>query len=840
MTSTPWSVVKRKRSTPASVPPARKRARIDDTPSASAIRQQTLTQAQWVTSAPTNFVDDEDMKPVQSSARPSAKRKLLKKDPTLTQMDFFGRPHMPPEAMDYGLLPVPEDVFEQPLPIPQGDANYDSPRKPRKRKSSVTIASAEDNKRSHQTQGSRDYRPSSRRSNQSGSKVEGHPRRTSKRIASRATILSDPAENLNFFDQALSPPAVKETVGLHTAKLEIQDSTATDDEIQYLPTQSQRPKQSEHPITPRKRSAIVLSSQSPETLSPSTRKTRRTQSDLRSPLRERTVNLPSMYPATPLLDDTPIAKMLPSAAKVETSKLSKKRILDPNPRVEDSQTNLWSVPHSSSPRKNIRGQTTIELDVPEQENGSKKTTLQATKVTTESLEIPSTSQVLGMTGSQPIVENQESLQSLAELVGRPPLPTPADEPTIAQPEEVVIEAETIVRDFAESPSSQLPRQSATDAETVEEALEDGNDMVGDSDSDFGSPIANDTQFNFEVDHRTSTPSKSQSRSSGSKGPHDTQSLSDAIRAQADEALETEPAVPTPRLVSRSSEGAEVMGNAYANSSTDFFLPRLPQNSVSMTQVSTTRVPLNDIQLDDQPSSSPALPSHKSMTQRSVHPAPMPHPSQMSTQEGTQAYYGQSSMVLGEELETPRGTEKITIKDSSSMKMTMSQIPAHRASQSQVSGGMGLDDIDTYEEYDLDPPSSDQRPADEFTRAGSPLQTAESAANPPQTPKQSAQDDEELDPSPSLGPSTQPVDTAAEPPSSPASAQSLKLYSPLKGSYSPIAGFNNDTQSNFTQNGHVSAAYIHRQREKGRLPKWYTPKPYQLQSRRGEAPGYTRR
>ncbi|RMZ83174.1 hypothetical protein DV738_g1400, partial [Chaetothyriales sp. CBS 135597] len=52
-------------------------------------------------------------------------------------------------------------------------------------------------------------------------------------------------------------------------------------------------------------------------------------------------------------------------------------------------------------------------------------------------------------------------------------------------------------------------------------------------------------------------------------------------------------------------------------------------------------------------------------------------------------------------------------------------------------------------------------------------------------------------------------------------------------HSPIPGFDNETQSNFTQGGHVTAAYIHRQRDLGLLPKWYTPKPYRV-------PGYTRR
>ena len=52
-------------------------------------------------------------------------------------------------------------------------------------------------------------------------------------------------------------------------------------------------------------------------------------------------------------------------------------------------------------------------------------------------------------------------------------------------------------------------------------------------------------------------------------------------------------------------------------------------------------------------------------------------------------------------------------------------------------------------------------------------------------------------------------------------------------YTQLEGYNNDTQSNFTQGGHASAAYVHRAREAGILPKWYTPKPFKV-------PGYTRR
>jgi hypothetical protein len=50
---------------------------------------------------------------------------------------------------------------------------------------------------------------------------------------------------------------------------------------------------------------------------------------------------------------------------------------------------------------------------------------------------------------------------------------------------------------------------------------------------------------------------------------------------------------------------------------------------------------------------------------------------------------------------------------------------------------------------------------------------------------------------------------------------------------PLPGFDNDTQSDFTQDGHVTAAFVRRQWDTGELPRWYTPKPYQV-------PGFTRR
>lgn len=855
MALTPGFVVKRKRATPVSAPPSRKRSRNGDTRSASVIRQQTLTQAQWVSSAPASFVGDADLKPLKAIPRRPPARKLLKRNSTLTQMRFFNQELPQQEETDLGLLLVPEDGVEHPPPIAQGDAAYDSPRKPRKRKPSITIAADLDSKRQRPAQGSREYRSTSRRSNNHDVKEEVQPRRTSKRIAQRATILSDPAENMDFFEQALSPAPAKEHVEQRKGRLEIQDSTATDEDVEYLPTQSQRSKHKEPPSTPLKRSDIERSSQTPETLSPSRRKSRRNAVDLRSPLRERSVNIPAIHPATPTSDSRSMpAPRISDYADMAPSRLSKKRTPKSKARVEDSQANVWSLPETSSPQKQLTSRPPGAADAHEQTPALRR--FLSVNESSERLEIPSTSQVVGMHDTSAARESNDSLPSLSELTGRPVATlTPTEQQEAGVVENTEADVEVFVRDFAQptTPKDGHQHHSKTlDEHVVEKAIKGGVNEIGDSESDFGSPIANDTQFNFDVEHRTSSPDISQSRSSKSRESlHDTQRLSDVLQQQADEVPVTESleqpkesAVPTPRLVTRSTAEAEQADMPTNNSSTEeLLLPPGPQKVRSTTRVTTTRVPLNDLEPEAQPVSSPALPSNISITQRSIHPASMPHPSQISTQEATQAYYGQSSMILGEEIETPRGTEKITIKDSSSIRMTMSQIPAHRVSQGRVNVDFGLDEPDIDDEYDLDPPSSDvQPPTNELSGPKPSLKTDETsvhataASNPTIPPVQADlepdTDHEDAEPSPSRVQPTQ-LPTTEDPPSPTSSQHTPPLYSPLKGQYSPIPGFNNEIQSNFTQHGHVTAAYIHRQREKGALPQWYTPKPYQV-------PGYTRR
>jgi hypothetical protein len=768
-------------------------------------------------------------------------------------MDFFDRAMLQEEEMDTGLLPIPEQ--DGPERIPQVDGTYDSPRKPRKRKSSYTPVPGTNTKRVRESQGSRDYRPSSRRSNGSDLRdEEAQPRRTSRRVAQRATILSDPVENLDYFEKALSQSPVKKSNGRVRAKLEVQDSTGSDENLDSLQGQPEHAPLAQYPVTPTKGSFVVLSSQSPDPVSLTKQKAISSEVDLRSPLRQRSVNLPTAPSATPASSGgTHTGLGTEDGAKLSAKKLSRRRMSKSKIRVDDSQANVWSVPDTSSPPKQQASQS---LTVSDSTRGPLITlgTIVEAGSSKDSLEIPATSQAGGPVDRSPALQTQHTLPSPSDLTSMPPpIALPSEQSATYQVEVDKPHSEVIVRDFAEV---QVPTQMASlDAkasplEVTPDTIDRPVDEVGDSDSDFGSPIANDTQFNFELEHRTSSPTRSQTRTSTSDhDPHDTQRLSDALRGQEDNECKTDSVdriatspVPTPRLIHRLSTAAKLDEAPQAESSSEeFLLPPLPHHNVSTTQVSTTRVPLNDVQL----SSSPALPSNKSITQRLVHPASMPHPSQISTQEDTQGYFGQSSLILGEQdTETPRGKSHITIKDSSSVRLSMSQIPAHGPTGSQNNVDLGLDELDTGEDddYDLDPPSSDPGPPRHGalrkpnfpTKANgqtSLINTLRDNASP-------ARDD--LDPSPS--PSSSRVESqkhepvhAADPPSSPSQIQ---LYSPLREQHSQIPGFNNETQSNFTQNGHVTAAYIHRQREKGVYPTWYTPKPYQLEAYR--IPGYTRR
>ncbi|KAL2421965.1 hypothetical protein ABEF95_003081 [Exophiala dermatitidis] len=932
--STPaWTITRTKRKTKSLTPAPRKRPRVNDIKGESnrsrraSDSQRTLTQAQWLT-PPTSFEEEDKQLDREHAAErrrtPATKtrRAPLKRNTTLTQMDFLSFP--PPDDADFDdtmLAPVEPGATHP----PQLDGTYDSPRKPRNRKGTGTPSTAKSLSKRRKAPlhvESQDYKPSTkkRKSEVRNDVPSSPPRRSSKRLATKNEVFSDPVQNLAYFEEALGVTTPKKPEKDARNKLpiplEIKDSV-DDDVIDLESASPMKYCQTLLPQTPRRNRAIILSSQSPESLPPSTRRTQEESIELpalsqRTPLAERSVNIP----VAPVMKRSRMkAGRAPRRlkSKIVTLKLPKRG----QSRVADSQANLWSIPSSSSPHQASKH--------------SKKATAQThdteqVAVPFGEAEIPATSQVQTVKSSPPDIESEDSLPELSDLVGaKPPTERQGCEDTAEHlaPSEDKTASDPIVRDFAVT-----PRPARIQTERDLPATGEPSQLLGDQtghpdqdvdmnlevdDDDLGSPIANDTQFNVDVVHRISSPPLLPSHVEDSaEDPHHhvppsssgipSTSLAAPVSSQADIPNPPQTPMPLPRLVgsSTSRSPAKVVLDS-EDEADEVAFPRPALLHRSSTHVSTTKVPLNDM-IPPRPSS-PTLPSSKTATPKSVFPASLPHPSQMSTQEATQGYLNMSSYPpqqaggLGSSSEDDKA-EKITIKDSSSCQVSMSQLPQYagsQPSQSQVKIELGLDeafdneavdheDEDEEGDLDLDPPSTlpsrsdrvglgDYREIeieDEDTTATAAAAAAAAAATPVQRRKTRTlgssgrkarevemgdedtrathindkedggrndrdrevhvNDDNDIDndtESPSVRPSQQSISLSiSDIPSSP-------QPTPLQREYSPIPGFDNETQSNFTQNGHVTAYYIHRQHEKGILPEWFIPKPYQV-------PGYTRR
>ena len=196
-----------------------------------------------------------------------------------------------------------------------------------------------------------------------------------------------------------------------------------------------------------------------------------------------------------------------------------------------------------------------------------------------------------------------------------------------------------------------------------------------------------------------------------------------------------PLSPNPRAQS------QLPGPAITNSQT--FPP--PPHSSNPTATATTLIPTK-FTPSSYPSSSPTIPASPpprlSTTQRSIHPASMPHPSQVSTQGPTQPpWFPMSSMPfanIGLPLSSPRTHNRaselkeeddhITIKDSSSLPaVALRDIPSQVQSQEGPDGaefaivdlGLGEEGIDddgfSDRDEDLDPKSSQLPQADFLMR-----------------------------------------------------------------------------------------------------------------------------
>ncbi|KIV83529.1 hypothetical protein PV11_05549 [Exophiala sideris] len=854
MSKESWSITSTKRKAKSATPAPRKRPRFNGDGNSRGPSQQTLTQAQWMTPISTSF-DENDMQ-YQEYRRPrtvSVGRTTLKRaDSTLTQMDFFSFEEGHDSAFDDKLLPTVEPQPPQST-IPQVDGGYDSPRKPRKRKASPATSHPSTKRKSTPTnQESQEYKPSKKKGKAdiTDNQVLDSGRRTSSRLASKMSIFSDPDENLQYFEGALgvSPAPPKTPAGRRMPVLEIKDSVDDGEEEEIEPVRpSQDRRMLETPKTSRK---VIFSSQSPESLPPSThradRTTTATTAPERTPLAARSANVllqPSRKRSTGKLRRT--AKRSPIRSKVVVFNLPKRSQGKRVTRIEGSEANLWSIP-SSSPKL----QRSAE-DPPKQAPALNRTT-------SNEAEIPASSQIQPIKSSPP-VESQDSLPDLATLVGSKAKGTKADaERVVSNPSSDIPQNEespVLVRDFAHFPAgtgggeireagdeeeiSLAHNVSAARSAVVDQETElDGEEL------DFGSPIANDTQFNNHVQHRVSSPSPQATRtplkidqstitpsvlSPSSPTPRarpTTQQSEEVVIVSSSDEEPPQTLLPLPRLVESPSARNPPDLMELDSEDDEITLPKAPLLHQSSTHISTTQVPLNDV---PKFSSSSSLPATKAVTQKSMHPASMPHPSQMSTQEATQGLLNLSSYPQQRmETQLPGRPDRITIKDSSSYRVPISQLPQYTGPDRSQPNMDEVLDSEEEADLDLDPPSTAPQPE-------MPALDDRELPNPvlPSPKDQVAEDYQAFA---GQGPSqTRDADSTETPihSSQEVSIPSSPIPPPLQRQYSPIPGFDNDTQSNFTQNGHVTAAYIHRQREAGVMPTWYVPQPYQV-------PGYTRR
>ena len=702
--ATPWTVHTKK---PVSAPPPRKRQRVPTDSSSGTEeaerkrkrRQQTLTQIEFVPRVEVQQ-DEEDLHPIgveprapgtARTSRTAPRRRTygrrstskFKRNSTLTQMDFLnGYRIFDDEDKDNGTQLLGND----PEQLPQVDGAADRPRRmPVAGPSSRTIQLQDESEKETQK-----YQPRSkkRRILQEGP-VQCN-RRTSARLATtRARRSGAGHEAVN--DQENEPPSSQESKEARTLL-----------------------------ATPSKPRYVIPSSQSPESLPPSTRKKPSANLELaqrRSPMRKRLDIRSSMEASSnaahPMLQ-SPKRKVCILRDPAEEPQHIE---AVPSP-IKRTNHSIWTPP-TSSPVRNAQQQAPkpplleikdsaeeessprsqhppVRRNSDEQVKVKESTTDEQPSAKVNVPEIPETSQYETGNGlqSSPIAqETQGTLPSLNGLLGLTDPIAPEQNPVVTPQMLRLAEAQSqlvvAVRDSA-NPSEPPDSTDRTGPQTVTEPSHDDDDdddddallapvqenikpnASGDWDDneedegvedDFGTPIANDTQFNFELSDRLASssrnvsPSRSPVRLTQQEAP-----------ASASQQLEHEltQALPTPRLVHAPS-----------------------------IQTTTQSIPLNDIV-------SPTLPSRH--TQRVVYPASLPRQSQVSTQDPTQPYRGTSSMQApSSSFPARQQPATIRIKDSSSMHVPLHDIPSQRHSQPRNIVPASDDDDDLDMADDLDAP-----------------------------------------------------------------------------------------------------------------------------------------
>ena len=901
MSSTSWMITstKRKKSDNGLSAP-RKRSRLSNSRTKS---QKTLTQAQWITTLPSNHLADDEMlllpedtggprtvsrmngetrrtrttpgtneetRRPRTAPRTYGGRQLKKRDSTLTQMDFFDPLPLDEVDIDDHLLPATNSPGRDDMPppqidgadrddapLPQFDGSYSSPRRPRKRKTSIDVKQSAPSLKIDRE--SREYKPSGRKRTTQKMERKALPngRRTSHRLASKQVVFTDPTQSFEYFNEVLTRPSrdvEQEMNESLESQLEIKDSVPEEEaEAQADFLSPKLPLQP--PRTPTQRHVIILSSQSPESLPPSTRKCIRLKSpsfnsESRKPLAERSINALQRTPTKRSSKKQRNRKgSQPSspARKVVVLKLPKRRQVQQVPRIEDSQKNIWSIPSSSPYRQRDMSVMSVRQPAPTIEDDL------------EGAEIPASSQVYSNVVSRHLpISAQDSLPDVADLVKR--------HPGLKKNDADIVENDVRSQQppgkrttLHESATSSKETGSAGSADGLSDSLLlHSESLLNSAPTRRATLLIEDSEEDELISPVKLSPSTPGQRQQGGSGGESLKASpiptaptvndrSTPKRSPINPTDETRTPLPLPQLVSQTTTQRRQTQASLVHDQDEFQLPGPPLIQRTSTHVSTTQIPLNDIETAV---SSSSVPSNNTTTQKSVNPASMPHPSQMSTQDATQGLFPMSSFPPPlHDKDEDEIRDKITIKDSSSYHVSMSQLPQHmNMTQSQPTVDLGLDEVfgtDGEEDLDLDPPSTASlddhhmpsdiqiertppttRTVDALHQEGGGVTKGKHVDKNQGSPKPIRQALDQTDHESQIPSSQQSVSTIPSSPNRPP-------VPPLLKKYGPLPGFNNDTQSNFTQNGHVTAAYVHRQWEDGVLPKWYTPQPFQI-------PGYTRR
>lgn len=873
MADSKWTVsCPTKRKTPASESKSQKRQRLQEevegpsTVSKRRCKQQTLTQTQWIPPGKLPRYDDNDLKPLDAEdkkERSSKPRSRLKKrDSTLTQMDFFSTMGNGDRLFEDEYLRQDIGAGNQHHAIPQTDGTWESPRRPRhKRKLEEDPTRTVDAHNEGSKRDGAEHIASKRRKTNSKDIGQASTRRQSARLALKTQVFSDPKENFDYFQDVPSHTKRPRDTSRPVEKvpvLEIKESTGLSD----IENRSQVPQQSSTsalPQTPRKQRTVILSSQSPESL-PSTisrEKKKRFKSSpavsVRAPLQPLSTNttLPGQT-ATPAKSASQRRTRRSPKRRTVTLKMPRERGFFRKKRVEDSQADVFDIPETSSPEISMQPIPSEVVppevfDTVEARNGT-PTNTQVQDVSPDEAEPMSHH-----------TETQETLPSLSDLVGTAASAADEDTDVPIQPGDsisggaAVSTENVVVRDFAVHPVLDTMNIHADVRDEHEAApvvtVITPRKGTGHEENifDMDSPILNDTQYTDALAERSSspgpladltperTPTQPKLSSVDVSPPHSQTALnsqgSKPLSRQTSKTDAMSDRLPVPTLVPSPSfkTPRRAQSTTKQDSSTQS-LPKLPSKETNGSHISSVRVPLNDTQII---SSSPILPATKMLTQKSIRPASLPRPSQISTQEATQPYFAMSSIPIAEHDDD----DGITIKDSSSIRVRLSQLPHYQAGQSQFV----LEELDEINDSEDDEDDLDLNPrarkAEDLTRTTSNLIDILPQISPPSKRNTQVKPevyDEEIG---SQGDPRNVEDSQIVSPSQPRALNDLdeehERSSPKPEHWEHIPGFDNDTPSNFTQNGHVTAAFIHRQRDIGAIPRNHIPKPYQVKGyRRG--------